>query len=88
MLPTVLSIVLIIVLAFSVIIVVKKRKKAGIKGIKSAITSICLYLFAILNLFAYWFDFLGLINWSITVILLIIGAYFTKDIPELMKNDN
>ncbi|WP_099158238.1 hypothetical protein [Virgibacillus ndiopensis] len=78
MLPIILSIVLIIALVLSISVVIKKRKKAGIKGIKYSLTSICLYLIAVINLLAYWLNFMGLLNWSITVILLIGGAYCTK----------
>jgi len=78
LIPIILSIILVIALIFSISVVVRKRKNAGITGIKSVLTSICFYLIAITNLLAYWFDFLGLISWSITVILLILGAYFTK----------
>ncbi len=60
---------------------VQKRKKAGITGIKSALTPSCFYLIGITNLLAYWFNFMGLLNWSITVVLLILGAYFTKYMP-------
>lgn len=73
-----LSIILVIALIFSIMVVVMKRKKAGITGVKSALTSICFYLIAITNLLAYWFDFIGLVSWTLTVILLILGAYFTK----------
>lgn len=85
MIPIILSIILIIALVFSIIVVVQKRKKAGITGIKSALTSICFYLIAIINLLAYWFDFMGILNWSITVILLILGSFFTKYIPMSEK---
>jgi len=81
MFPVILSIILIVSLIFSISVVIKKRKKAGVTGIKSALSSICLYLLAVTNLFAYWFNFLGLLSWSITIILLILGAYFTKYIP-------
>ncbi|MFE6167935.1 hypothetical protein ACFVP8_08625 [Viridibacillus arvi] len=81
MVPIILSIVLLITLIFSISIMIRKRKNAGITGIKSALTPIFLYLIAITNLFAYWFDFMGLLNWSITVVLLIFGAYFTKFMP-------
>lgn len=81
MLPIILSIILILALIFSITLVVQKRKKAGITGIKTALTPICFYLIGITNLLAYWFDFMGLLNWSITVILLILGAYFTKYMP-------
>ena len=75
MLQIILSIILIITLILSIIVVVKKRKKAGTTGIKSALTSIC---FFIINLLAYWFNFMGLFVWFINFILLILGAYFTK----------
>lgn len=77
----ILSVILVIVLILSIIIVIKKRNKYGIKGIKSLLSSICLYVIAIINLFAYWFNFLGLLSWSLTIILLLLGAYFTKYIP-------
>lgn len=75
---TILSVILIIALIFSISVVIKKRRKAGVTGIKSALTFICLYLMAIISLLAYWFNFLGIISWSINIILLILGAYFTK----------
>ena len=81
MVPVILSIILIVSLIFSISVVIKKRNKAGVTGIKSALSSICLYLLAVTNLLAYWFNFLGLLSWSITIILLILGAYFTKYIP-------
>ncbi|MDL4842361.1 hypothetical protein [Aquibacillus rhizosphaerae] len=45
---------------------------------KSALSPICLYLIAITNLLAYWFDFMGIVSWSMTIILLMLGAYFTR----------
>ena len=75
---TILSVILMIALIFSISVVIKKRRKAGVTGIKSALTPICLYLMAIISLLAYWFNFLGIISWSINIILLILGAYFTK----------
>ena len=53
----------------------------GITGIKSALTSITFFLIAITNILAYWFHFMGLVSWTITVILLILGAYFTRYMP-------
>jgi hypothetical protein len=79
--PVILTILLIIALIFSISVVIAKRKKAGITGIKTALSSICLYLMAVINMLAYWFNFWGVISWSITIILLIMGAYFTKYIP-------
>jgi len=77
-LEIILSIILIITLILSSIIVVKKRKKAGLTGVKSVLTSICFFLIAIISLFAYWFNFMGLLVWFINICLLILGAYFTK----------
>jgi hypothetical protein len=85
MLPIILSIILILVLIFSVTTVVQKRKKAGITGLKTALTPICFYLIGITNLLAYWFNFMGLLNWTISMILLILGAYFTKYMPVTEK---
>ncbi|MGF2614835.1 hypothetical protein FZC84_08295 [Rossellomorea vietnamensis] len=75
------SVVLISALVISGIYVFRKRKAAGITGIKTAMTSICFYLIAIVNLLAFWFDFIGLISWVITIVLIIAGAYFTKYLP-------
>src|SRR5699024_12726127 len=75
---TILSVILIIALIFSISVVIKKRRKAGVKGIKSALTPICLYLMAIMCLLAYWFNFLDIISWWINIILLILGDYFIK----------
>ena len=65
-------------LIFSVSIVIKKWKKTERKDIKSVFSSICLLLMAITNVLAYWLDFLGVVSWGITIILLMFGAYFTK----------
>ncbi|KAA0547107.1 hypothetical protein FZW96_14110 [Bacillus sp. BGMRC 2118] len=78
MIQILLSIILILSLIFSIMFVVRKRKKAGITGYKSMLTSICFYLIGLTNLCAYWFDFIGVWSWCITFILLIMGAYFTK----------
>lgn len=83
----ILTVILIMVLIFSISNVITKRNKAGITGIKSGLTSICLFLLAVVNLSAYWFDFLGVISWSITIVLLILGGYFTKYIPVSEQKD-
>lgn len=59
-------------------IIHKKRKKEGVTGFKSLLTSACFFLIAIINILAYWFDVLGAISWLSTIILLFVGAYFTK----------
>ena len=85
MMAIILSIVLVITLIVSISIVIEKRKRAGITSIKSLLASICLYLIAIVNLLAYWFNFLGIISRAMTIILLILGSYFTKYIPITEK---
>ncbi|WP_306009217.1 MULTISPECIES: hypothetical protein [Bacillus] len=78
MIPILLTIILVISLPFSISILRKKRKKAGVTGLKSALTSICFFLIAIVNLISYWMGWLGIFNWLMTLILLLAGAYFTK----------
>jgi Ca2+/Na+ antiporter len=72
-----LTSILIVALIISVVTVIRKRRKQGISGIKTALTSICFYLIVIINLLALWFD-LGLWSWANTVVLLLLAAYFTK----------
>ncbi|WP_238017218.1 hypothetical protein [Oceanobacillus jordanicus] len=86
MVHIILTIILIIALIFSVYIVIQKRKKFGITGIKSAIPSICFFLIAITHLSAYWFHFAGILSWSMTIVLLMIGAYFIRYMPEFVKS--
>ncbi|WP_421383723.1 hypothetical protein ACOJQI_03835 [Bacillus salacetis] len=79
--PLIWTVLLILALIVSGIYVYRKRKAAGITGIKTALTSICFYLIAVTNLLALWFDFIGLVSWMVTLILLIAGAYFTRYLP-------
>ncbi|MBE7129181.1 hypothetical protein QCI77_12065 [Bacillus cereus group sp. MG9] len=85
MLQAMLPFVLILFLVVSMYITYQKRKKSGIKGLKSALTSSCCFLIAILNLFAYWFHFGGIFTWLFSIVLLLVGAYFTKYIPISKK---
>ncbi|WOA59688.1 hypothetical protein [Bacillus mycoides] len=85
MLQAMLPFALILFLVVSMYITYQKRKKSGIKGLKSALTSICCFLIAILNLFAYWFRFGGIFTWLVSIVLLLVGAYFTKYIPISKK---
>lgn len=48
---------------------------------KSALTPIFLYLVAVVNILAYWLDFIGIVSWTISIVLLLFGAYFTKNLP-------
>jgi len=81
MILTGLYIILTVAFIFLIPVVIKKRKKAGVTGIKTALPSICFLLIALINILAYWFNFMGLLSWSISFILLILGAYFTKYMP-------
>ena len=80
---------IITIIAFIVVIpvIIKKRKKVGATGIKSALTPIFFLLIALINLLAYWFNFMSLLTWSISVLLLILAAYFTKFLPTVESNN-
>ena len=84
MLKVMLPFVLIFFLLLRCILLIKE-KKSGIKGLKSAVTSICFFSLAILNMFAYWFHFGGAFTWLFSIVLLLVGAYFTKYIPISKK---
>lgn len=81
MVLNVLYIISIVVFILVIPVIIKKRKKAGASGIKSALTSICFLLVALINILAYSFNFMGLLTWSISFLLLILAAYFTKYLP-------
>jgi len=81
MVLNVLYIISIVAFIIVIPVIIKKRKKAGTSGIKSALTSICVLLSALINILAYWFDFMGMLTWSISFLLLILAAYFTKYLP-------
>ncbi|WP_102029043.1 hypothetical protein [Salirhabdus sp. Marseille-P4669] len=76
--PIILTIILLVAFLISIMALITKRKKARITGFKSALTPICFYLIVITNVLAYWFGWLGIISWLMTIILLILAAYFTK----------
>lgn len=80
-----LLIVFILIVVVSMYITYEKRKKAGIKGLKSALTSICFFAIAILNFCAYSFNFGSMFTWLFSIVLLLVGAYFTKYIPISKK---
>lgn len=83
MLKVMLPFVLIFFLLLRCILLIKREKL--IKGLKSALTSICFFSLAILNMFAYWFHFGGAFTWLFSIVLLLVGAYFTKYIPISKK---
>ena len=80
LLKVVLPIVLILFVFVSMYMTYEKEK-AEVKGLKSALTSICFFSLAIFNLFAYWFHFGGMLTVLFSIVLLLVGAYFTKYIP-------
>nr|WP_269412451.1 hypothetical protein [Lentibacillus daqui] len=82
----ILSVITVIVLIVSLFFAVRKRNRAGITGVKSALSAIFLYLLAVTNLLAYWFNFVGIVSWGISIVLLILAAYFTKYIPKSKVN--
>ncbi|WEG14446.1 hypothetical protein PU629_08855 [Pullulanibacillus sp. KACC 23026] len=82
MVPLIVTVILLVATVLSITALIKKRKKAGATGITTALTPICMYLIALTNLLAYWLDFIGVLSWAITIILLISGAYFTKYRPQ------
>ncbi|MGG3925135.1 hypothetical protein ABET51_03895 [Metabacillus fastidiosus] len=87
MFDAILSIVVVIVLIISIYYHIRKRKETGVNGIKSSLSPICFSLIAITNLFAYWFHFRGIISWGLTIVFLILGAYFTKYLLPPEKTD-
>lgn len=66
----------------SVFILYKKRRKMENKGVRSFVTPICFLFMPVVALFAYLFDTVGILSWTGTLILLFVGAYFTKYLPE------
>ncbi|RIW30371.1 hypothetical protein D3H55_16670 [Bacillus salacetis] len=82
MIEDILFTLLIPALIVSVILIIHKRRKANLTGFKTALTPICFFLVGVTNLSAYWFDFMGFLSWGLSVALFILGAYFTKYMPE------
>ncbi|GIP65509.1 hypothetical protein J32TS6_40640 [Virgibacillus pantothenticus] len=70
-----------IILITAVFLTIRKRKRAGVTGFKSALTPICFFLIAFANILAYFFGFMGLLSWLISVLLFILAAHFTKFLP-------
>lgn len=60
-----LYIILLIALILAIPVTIIRRKRLVLRGVKSALTSICLFLIVITNLLAYLFDYFSLLVWSI-----------------------
>jgi hypothetical protein len=82
MIEDILFTLLIPALIVSVALAIRKRRKNNITGVRSALTPLCFFLAGVINLLAYWFDSMGFLNWGITVMLFILGSYFTKYMPD------
>ena len=76
--PAILTLLVLVILGLSINKIIIKRKEAQITNLKSLGTSICFLLIAVVNLLSYWFDFLGIVSMALTILLLVIGAYFTR----------
>ncbi|MGI8314457.1 hypothetical protein [Halobacillus mangrovi] len=76
-----INVTLFVCLLFSIYYFLMRRKKAEITGIKSALPSICFFLIATINLSGMVFNLLGVFSWTLTIVLLLLGAYFTKHLP-------
>ncbi|WP_223636497.1 hypothetical protein [Planococcus sp. 4-30] len=76
--PAILTALVLIALGVSINKIIRKRKASSATDLKSLGTSICFFLIAIVNILAYWFDIIGIISMSLTILLLITGAYFSR----------
>ena len=73
-----LTVVFVIVFLIGIYVQVTRRKRAGLTGLKSAISPICFMTSAALNPLGYWFGFLGLYSLLGSMLFLFLGAYFIK----------
>ncbi|MGX9929849.1 hypothetical protein ACW0KB_01210 [Virgibacillus salarius] len=64
-------------------VIIRNRKRAGVTGMKTALTPICLLLSACINYVAYVFQLMGIASWGISILLLVLAAYFTKHLPNV-----
>jgi len=78
----ILTIILMVALFLSIAYLLTKRKEKGITGFKTALTPLCFYLIAIINVIAIWINTLGLIVWDIKHRLIIFGILFLKIFPR------
>ncbi|QHA90938.1 hypothetical protein [Bacillus sp. N1-1] len=87
MLEIILTIVFAIVFIIGIYVQVTRRKRAGLTGVKSAISPICFMISAALNPLGYWFGFLGLTSLLGSMLFLFLGAYYVKEmqVEEVSK---
>ncbi|WLR58898.1 hypothetical protein [Guptibacillus hwajinpoensis] len=79
MIEVIVTIIFSIVFLIGIYIQVTRRKRVGLTGFKSAISPICFLISAALNPLGYWFGFLGLYSLLGSMLFLLIGAYFLKE---------
>ena len=82
MIEQVLWLVTTVLFIVSIFYAYKIRKKKGVKGWQSALTSICLFILTFMNILFYWTDFQGIISIVFSIVLLCLAAYFTKYLPS------
>lgn len=78
MLSFIMSIVFVLSLLGSMTLAVKRRRKAGQSGFKSAVTPLSFYAIAIINFIGFGLNSFGIVAWSSTIVLLIVAAYFMR----------
>lgn len=88
MLKIILTVVMIIALLISIQFVRLKRKRLEITGFKTLLTPICFYFIAINSLILIWVEKFGILFWTINIILLFLAAYFSKNLPTTMNEQN
>ncbi|MCD5322333.1 MULTISPECIES: hypothetical protein [Pontibacillus] len=87
MITTLLWIALIVSIVITIFRAIRRKRKYGkIGGFKSYLSSISLYATALVNLVAAHMDKLGIVSWTLTLIFILLGAYFTKFIPAEEKS--
>ncbi|UOQ91709.1 hypothetical protein MUO14_14275 [Halobacillus shinanisalinarum] len=84
---TLIQTLFIVAFIISLFIVIKRAKKykqrTGTYGpFKMYLSSICLYMVAVVNFIVLSFELLGIGSWMLTITLLVLGAYFTKYLSD------
>lgn len=69
------------------LVIILKRIRNNTTSPKEILTGVCFFLIAANGLLSYWLKYPGLVSWFINIVLLILGAYFTKYLPKSEKND-
>lgn len=87
MITTLLWVALIVSIVITIFRAIRRKRKYGkVGGFKSYLTSISLYAVAVVNLIAAHMESLGIVSWVLTLIFILLGAYFTRFIPVEEKS--